>query len=153
MYSSDVPAQHNVYVVTGAPGSGKSHLVNQNATKFDIVFDFDKIAEAMCPITGMHGNHTYMLKVLMEIRETVIRCFSDREGEWHDAYFITATPDRNKITTLLRRMNATELHVDATLDECIDHIKNDESRVLKARDIDLVRDYFVKMKRQEQNIL
>lgn len=146
MYAA--PIQHNVYVVTGAPGSGKSYLVNQSATKFDIVFDYDRIAEAMCPVTGMHGNHTYMLKVLLAIRDTVIRCFSDRVGEWHNAYFITATPDRNEITNLVMRMKAEELHVDATMDECIEHIRNDETRILKARDIELVRDYFLKLKIQ-----
>lgn len=150
MYAA--PIQHNVYVVTGAPGSGKSHLVNQSATKFDIVFDYDRIAEAMCPLSGVHGNHTYMKEVLQSVRDTVIRCFADRVGEWHNAYFITATPDRNKIENLLKRMKAEELHVDATLDECIEHIRNDETRILKARDIELVRDYFMK-KRNQENIL
>lgn len=145
MYAT--PIQKNVYVVTGAPGSGKSYLVDQNITKFDIVFDYDRIAAAMNTIAGTHGDHTYMKFVLLAMRETVIECFARREGDWHNAYFITASPDRVKIDQLLRRMNATELHVDKTLDECIEQIKNDNTRPLKAKDIDLVRDYFFKQKR------
>lgn len=139
-----VPIQKNVFVVTGAPGSGKSYLVNKEATVYDIVFDYDKIAEAMNPAAGMHGNHTYMMSVLLAIRETVIRCFAARTGDWHNAYFITASPDRQLIEELIRKMRAIERHVDATMEECIERIKNDNTRSLKARDIDLVRDYFLK---------
>ena len=136
--------QKNVYVVTGAPGSGKSHMVNQNMTKFDIVFDYDRIADAMSPIAGIHGNHMYMKEVLLAVRETVINCFASRSGEWHDAYFITASPNRQQVDQLIKRMNAMELHVNATMEECIERIRNDESRQLKARDIKLVREYFLK---------
>ena len=150
MYSPDVQMAMCVYVVTGSPGSGKSYLVNQMATKYDIIFDYDKIAEAMCPVSGLHGNHTYMKNVLLSIRDTVIRCFADRVGEWHNAFFITATPNRNEIEVLVKRMKANELHVDATMEECIEHIRNDETRILKARDIELVRDYFMKTKLYEK---
>ena len=142
MYATSI--QKNVYVVTGAPGSGKSHMVNQNMTKFDIVFDYDRIADAMSPFAGIHGNHMYMKEVLLAVRETVINCFASRSGEWHDAYFITASPDRNAVDQLIVRMNAVELHMKSTMDECITRIQNDDTRPLKARDIELVRDYFMK---------
>lgn len=139
-----------VYIVTGAPGSGKSHFVNQYAGEYDIVYDFDRIAEALCPQSGAHGNRRFMMDLLMDIRKTVIRNLSSGIGEWSNAYFITSSADPVQIRSWLNMMKAEEIHIDTPLDKCIENIMADDSRPHKQQQIDLARDYFAKRKLAER---
>lgn len=140
----------NVYIVTGAPGSGKSHFVNQHAGEYDVIYDFDRIAETLCPMSGQHGNRRFMMDLLMDIRKTVIRNLASRIGEWNNAYFITSSADPVQIRSWLNMMKAEEIHIDTPLDKCIENIMADDSRPNKQQQIDLARDYFAKRKLAER---
>lgn len=136
----------SVYIVTGAPGSGKSYFVNQHAGEYDIVYDFDRIADALCPKSGVHGNRRFMMDLLMDIRKTVIRILSSGIGEWNNAYFITSSADPVQIRSWLKMMKAEEIHIDTPLDKCIENIMADDTRPNKQQQIDLARNYFAKRK-------
>lgn len=129
-----------VYLVTGAPGSGKSTYVKENAGKNDLVFDLDSINEALGGT--MHGNNIALLPVSLAMRQAAIEAIAGRKGGWDNAYFISASSDRKAIESLCKQLEAEEIKIDATPEQCRERIYKDTTRANKAEHINLVDRWF-----------
>lgn len=129
-----------VYLVTGAPGSGKTTYVKQVASKKDLVFDLDSINTALGG--EMHGNNLNVLPVALSMRQAAIEAITNGSGEWENAYFISAASDRKAIDSLCKQLNATEIQMDATPEQCRERIYKDTTRINKAEHINLVDRWF-----------
>lgn len=129
-----------VYLVTGAPGSGKSTYVKENAGKNDLVFDLDSINEALGGT--MHGKNLAVLPVSLAMRQAAIEAIAGREGDWDNAYFISASSDRKAIESLCKQLEAEEIKIDATPEQCWERINADDTRTNKAEQINLVNKWY-----------
>ena len=119
----------DVIIVTGAPGSGKSTFVKNEAASSDLVVDLDEICKA---ITGKgnstHSDFSAVLPVALKIRDALYAAIENQEGDWEKAYIISATPKRQTVQELLRKFGGKEHRIQATREECFARIRSDESR-------------------------
>ena len=136
-----------VFLITGPPASGKSTYANKEAGNNDLIFDLDTV---MVSLGGkLHDANKALLRKALSIRDSVIQEIANREGTWDNAYFICASPNRAEVEKLLKAMNAKEIRIDASKDECKKRIFNDHTRTNKALQIKLVEKWFSKAGRQK----
>ncbi len=129
-----------VYLVTGAPGSGKTTYVKQVAGENDLVFDLDSINEALGG--KIHGNNLAVLTVSLSMRQAAIEAITSRSGNWDNAFFISASADRKAIDSLCKQLDATEIKIDATPEQCRERIYKDTTWTNKVDHINLVDRWF-----------
>lgn len=120
--------KREIIVVTGAPGSGKSTYVRENAGRDDLVVDLDSISTAIQGGNSEHKDHGSVLDASLKIRELLYQEIISQEGKWKRAFVISASPDPMKVRDLIRKLDGKEHRMETTREQCIRQIKNDESR-------------------------
>ncbi len=107
---------HNVYLVYGAPCSGKSTWVNQTAERGDLIMDLDAI---YCAISGcaMHDHPNNLNKTAYAVRDTILEQVRMRAGAWHDAYIMGGYPRKLQREGLAGRLGAELVYIDITPEE------------------------------------
>lgn len=131
-----------VYVVTGPPGAGKSFYVQQHAKAKDAVFDLDKIHEAMSSSPGLHQDKRHLLGLSMPMRDAFLSAVASKRGSCDNVYIITGEAKRSKISKLVSSLNAEEIQVLRSRQECIKNIQEDPSRPDKDLQIERVNKWF-----------
>ena len=114
-----------VYLVYGAPCSGKTTYVQQNAFDDDLILDLDCIWESICKQDRYHKSNR-LKPVVFAIRDTILQQIKTRSGMWRNAYIIGSYPlrsDRDRLCELLR---ATPIYIEASKDECLARAQSDE---------------------------
>lgn len=119
--------QRKVYYVYGAPCSGKSTYVQDNMQAGDLVFDIDKVWEALS------GQPEYIkpatLKdVVFNVRNAVYDSIKTRAGLWQNAYVIEGGALLGDRTRRLETLGAEPIYIDTSKDECINRLISDDSR-------------------------
>lgn len=115
----------NVYLVYGAPCSGKSTWVSEVANEDDLILDIDKIWESICTSDRYHKPKRLKSNVF-GIRDCILDQIKTRTGMWRNAYVIGGYPlrsDRDRLCDLLR---ARPIFINATEAECISRAKTEE---------------------------
>lgn len=118
----------NVFVVNGSPGSGKTHFVKSRIKPDDIALDLDWISAALALDDQLYGNRKPQLDVALAIRDTILQKVENREGKWGNAYIITSEKNAQKVQQLSERLGAELITMNATKDQCIENIRNDQRR-------------------------
>lgn len=135
-YNSNI---RKVYIIYGAPLSGKSTFVKNNMNKGDLVVDLDLIWQSI-------SNQELYIKpyelnpFVFKIRDLLIDGIKYRIGKWKNAYIIGCYPLESERERLANELNAEIILIDATLEECIDRLNNDTSK----RNKDIWKDEIVK---------
>jgi len=137
-----MPVPMTAHVVAGAPGSGKSHYVSMKAGSKDIIWDMDAVA-ASISAASLHADHGFMMGLLLAMRDAFIQEVAARAGNWETAWFITSSSSDDQLAYFQRRLSADLIMIPATLDECLEHIDKDNSRLDKARDRSLAIKWFL----------
>ena len=107
-----------VYIVHGAPCSGKSSFVRQAANKEDLILDIDSIWE-MLTINGRYEKPGRLKQNVFMIRDCILDQIKTRAGGWRNAYVIGGYPlpmERIRLATML---GAELIHIDTTQEECL----------------------------------
>lgn len=117
-----------VFLVTGAPGSGKTHYVKSKIKPDDIALDLDYLTSALALDDNLYGDRKPQLDVALAVRETILTQVENRNGKWNNAYIITTEKNVHKVNTLARRLNAEVIKMQTTETECIDRIRRDTRR-------------------------
>lgn len=133
---------NTVFVISGAPGSGKSTYVESQKQKGDLVVDLDMIAAALQGERTAHPDYTPVMDAVMAAREAVYRVVESRQGQWNRAYIITSSPNKAQVNELAKRLDGQIVRMQATQNECISRIRSDRTRVAVDRDIGLVNKWF-----------
>lgn len=120
----------NIYIVFGAPLSGKSTFVNNNAIKGDLILDIDNIWES---ISGQDKYiKPYQLKpYVFKIRDLILEGIKYRLGAWTNAYIVGGYPFKAERERLIKELNAKEIYINSTKEECISRLKEDKQRDFK----------------------
>ena len=120
-----------VYLVYGSPCSGKSSFVNEIANGDDLILDIDRIWDAVCN-DGRYGKEKGKSKRpnrvkanVFGIRDCILQQIKIRTGHWRNAYIIGGYPLRTDRDRLCNSLNAEEIFVDATIDECLGRAKKE----------------------------
>ncbi len=131
-----------VIVVSGAPGSGKTHYVKENKTDNDLVIDMDYLCAALNASDGIYGNHNPVLGVACEVRDFLYDTVSERKGEWDKCYIVTASKDKEEVDRITQRLRGTNVAMTTDLNQCLKNIDSDARRTDKETFRQLAENWF-----------
>lgn len=116
-----------VFVVYGAPLSGKTTWVKNNMSEGDMVVDMDSIWQC---ISGCdrYIKPNRLKAVAFKVRDSLIDSIKYRYGKWRNAYVIGGYPYQSERERLCKELGAREIFIDVSKDECIDRLQASEDR-------------------------
>ncbi len=118
------PVQKKVYIVYGAPCSGKTTWVRENATEDDLVVDLDSIWQ-MISINDRYTKPAALKQAVFEIRDKMYDIIKYRSGKWHTAFIITGGALKGDRERLAQRTGADDLiFIDTDQSVCADRLHN-----------------------------
>lgn len=116
-------SEHHVYIIYGAPCSGKTSYALKQMRSRDIIVDLDMIYEML---TGKDGHeHPDGLRfIAYKIRDTLYDIIRTRYGRFDNAYIVAGLPHKGEREALAKRLQAELIHIDASEEECIKRAKD-----------------------------
>ena len=134
--------RQTVYIVHGAPCSGKTTFVNDNKGNSDMVIDIDNIWEA---ITGERFSKPDALKsTVFAVRDTLLDRAKRRAGNWERCWIVETLPFRAVREDKAKIYGAELIHINTNKEECLKRLFNDKNRHNVISDWErYINDYFV----------
>lgn len=111
-----------VYIVHGAPCSGKTSYVKRVAHREDLILDIDNIWE-MISINPRYIKPGRLKQNVLMLRDAVLDQIKTRAGSWRNAYIIGGYPMLMERQRLADAIGAELIHIDTTKEECISRAK------------------------------
>lgn len=108
----------HVYLVYGAPCSGKTSYVKQCAGVNDIVVDMDSIYQ-MISTNDRYIKPKTLSSTAFAMRDCLLDIIKVRRGRWNNAYIIGGYPRVGERQRLCQMYGAEEVFVPATKEECL----------------------------------
>lgn len=116
-----------VYLVWGAPCSGKNSFVMQNKGRNDLIIDIDLIWQAITG--GMKYDKPDPLRAqAFAVRDCLLDNVKTRAGKWATAYYITTEPRRAARDRLCAKLGAEPLYIPCTKAEALERLAKDTER-------------------------
>ena len=119
-------AKQNVYLVWGSPFGGKLQWVKETAYPDDLIVDMTNIWNAIC--TGDRPNR--LKPITFKIRDALIDSVKIRQGFWRNAFIVGSYPLRSDRERICNILNASEIHIDTSREECLANCSNETQRQL-----------------------
>lgn len=121
--SEHITHTKQVYIVYGAPCSGKSTWVEDNATRHDIIVDMDKLYQ-MISINQKYDKPDALRSAVFSMRDHLYDLIKYRNGKWHDAFVIAGAPRLGDRERLIKRIGADDLiFIDTDKKICLERAK------------------------------
>ncbi|MFQ7546283.1 MAG: AAA family ATPase [Turicibacter sp.] len=130
-----------VYIVHGAPASGKTTYVKQHMQDGDLVVDLDYIKYALT-FRGKGELGDNLMPIAFDVRDMLYEKIEARDVDAKNIWIIASLPRKEERHRLATRLNAKLIHCHATVHECIDRAMNDIERVDKELQIKIIDKYF-----------
>ena len=113
-----------VFLVYGAPLSGKTSYVSKVMRVGDIVVDMDSIWQCVS------GQDRYVKPQRLKqnafaMRDFMIDMIRTRRGNWLDAYVIGGYPLVSERERLIRSLGAREIYIDTPKSDCLQRVESD----------------------------
>lgn len=110
--------ERQVFVVYGAPLSGKSTYVESVRDDGDLVIDIDNIWQCLS------GCERYIKPARLNsnvfgVRDTLLEQVKFRRGKWLTAYVIGGYPLSGERERLIKTLGAREIFIDTSEEECL----------------------------------
>lgn len=119
-------AQRKVYIVHGAPCSGKSSFVDSIKSNSDLVVDIDNLWQA---VTGKRYFKPNALKAhVFAMRDTLLETVKTRAGKWERCYIIEGLPFKAERERTRDIFGAELIHIDTDKETCLQRLQADDSR-------------------------
>ena len=136
-------AQRKVYVVHGAPCSGKSSFVDSIKGNSDLIVDIDNIWEA---VTGKRYYKPAALKAnVFAMRDALLETVKTRAGNWERCFIIEGLPHKAERERRAVVYGAELIHIDTDEQTCLERLQMDENRREYANEWrKYITDYFVR---------
>lgn len=106
-----------VYIIYGAPCSGKTTMANHLRLRGDILVDMDRLYQAIswCSLYDKPDN---IRTAVFAARDALLDVVKTRNGQWLDAYIIGGYPHKAQRESLARKLGAQLIYCEATKEEC-----------------------------------
>lgn len=116
-----------VYLVYGAPLSGKTTYVESVREPGDLVVDMDHIWQCLsgCP---RYVKPDRLKANVFGVRDELLRQVQYRTGKWINAYVIGGYPFARERERLISRLGAREIFIDTPMEECLARCRADADR-------------------------
>ena len=116
-----------VYLVYGAPLSGKSTYVKDSMSEGDLVVDMDSIWQCVSGC-DRYIKPNRLRSVVFRIRDDLLDMIKYRFGKWSNAYLIGGYPLQSERERLMQELGAREVFIDTSKEECIERLAADSER-------------------------
>lgn len=113
-----------VYLVWGAPKSGKSWYINSIRTRNDIVIDIAELYHAV----GSEVGSRKVAPVVFRLRDELYDVVRTRYGRWDNAYIVGTYPVEMDRVRLMDTMRAEEVFIDTPMETCLERCGSEEER-------------------------
>ena len=118
--------EKKVYIITGAPLSGKTSFVRERIQKNDLILDIDDIWQL---VSGQprYTKPNAVKPIIFQIRDDYKGMISRGAGTWRNAYVIESLPsptDRNREADRYRAFNVEIITMDTSEAECLERLHN-----------------------------
>jgi hypothetical protein len=115
-------ANREVYLVYGAPLSGKTTWVRSNMTAGDLVIDIDSVWECIS-FQPRYQKPGRLKSVVFGVRNNLLDAVKYRLGKWNNAYVIGGYPLQSERERIARELGAREVYIEATQEECLKRLE------------------------------
>lgn len=131
----------NVYLVYGAPCSGKTTWVNDVAECDDLILEIDRLWNAVrADKCGQYEKPNEIKSNVFALRDCLLDTIRVRRGKWRNAYIIGGYPLQGERERLADSVGANKIiFIDTPQDVCIERAKIKNEKL-----IDFVNDWFTK---------
>ena len=109
----------HIYIVYGAPCSGKSTFVKESATKDDLIVDIDKIYSAIS-INPQHIKSNRLKSNAFQLRDILLDMVKTRNGKWVNAWIIAGMPLKMDRERLADTLGAELIFIEAPKELCLE---------------------------------
>lgn len=127
----NLPWRRTVYLVWGAPKSGKSYYVDSVRQDGDLILDIARVYEA---VGGKIGDRR-LSPIVFKLCDAIIDMIKVRYGKWNTAYVIGTYPYESDRRRLIETLNAEEIFIDTEEGTCL-------SRCNSQEEMNYVREWF-----------
>lgn len=107
-----------VFLVYGAPLSGKTTWVNDVKNKGDFIIDMDNIWQCVSGCER-YDKPAVLKSIAFGVRDYLIECVKYRRGKWLNAYVIGGYPLISERERLCKELRAREIFIDTPKEECL----------------------------------
>lgn len=110
--------QREIYLVYGAPLSGKQTWVQENMNEGDLIVNIDNIWQC---ISGCdrYIKPNRLKSIAFKMRDTLLESVKYRQGKWNNAYIIGGYPLISERERLIKDLGAREIYIECDRDECV----------------------------------
>lgn len=117
--------QQNVYIIYGAPCSGKREFVRGVSDSDDLILDIDRLWAAIRSDSCTNGEKPNAIKTnVFALRDYMIDMIRVRRGRWNNAYIIGGYPLQGERERLADNVGADKIIlVDADKESCLQRAK------------------------------
>ena len=138
-------------IVYGSPCSGKTTYVRNNAGDCDFIFDYDRLLLATTDRT-LHLAEKHALHwLILELRQKFVECAKSADNV--ETFWLVCSWNTNYIKTLFEGVDAEEIFIEATKEECYRRLENDEARPDKEEWKTAIDEWFEKHASEEAESL
>lgn len=130
-----------VFIVYGAPLSGKSTWVKDNMDEGDLIIDMDSIWECVSGC-DRYIKPKRLNSVVFSVRDNLLESVKYRRGKWLNAYVIGGYPYQGERERLIDSLGAREIFIDTTRDECINRLTQCKDREFNVW-LDYINNWFL----------
>lgn len=113
----------HIYIVYGAPCSGKSSFVKSVAGYNDLILDIDKIYKAISN-NGEHIKSKRLSTYVFKIRDLLIDMINSKAGKFANAYIIGGYAFERERTELASKLGAELIFIEEDKEICLERAKN-----------------------------
>lgn len=120
-------SQREVFIVYGAPCSGKTSWVKASMSPGDLVIDIDSIWQCVSGC-DRYVKPNRLKSVVFKMRDCLLESVRYRFGKWSNAYVIGGYPLQSERERLASELGARLVFIDTDKDECIRRLEADSGR-------------------------
>ena len=132
--------QRKVYLVYGAPCSGKTTFVTQVAERGDLIVDINEISHAISGCV-LYDKPEKLNRQVYAIRDLLIDHIKTRSGQWSTAFLIGGYPHKLQRENLAIKLNAELVFIAVSKEEAKLRAKIDRQNLFKQYEI-YIEKYF-----------
>ena len=115
-------ASRQVYLVYGAPCSGKSTFVEESMQEGDLIIDVDRIWQCISGL-DMYQKPARLKGIVFKVRDELLNSVKYRLGKWNNCYVIGGYALQSERDRMIRELGAREVFIDTSKEECLNRLE------------------------------
>lgn len=123
-FENGMPTPQKIYIVYGAPASGKTSYVKKHMKVGDLIVDLDYLMHAIS-YTDRNEDSNNLLNIVFKIRECIYDAIISKEVDAERIWIISGLPKKKEREQLKEQMQAILVPILKTKQECYENAKKD----------------------------